>query len=142
MGVAVKLVLDTHIWLWWIMQELDRFPAHWSTLIEEADQVLISPVSCFEVALACKRGRIQLPCTTAEWIQEALEPAGIEIAPLTPAIACAATALGEIHKDPFDRIIISTAIHSHATLLSVDGHFEHYPELKGVLAEDGAGDRT
>lgn len=44
MGIAVKLVLDTHIWLWWIMQELDRFPAHWSTLIEEADQVLISPV--------------------------------------------------------------------------------------------------
>ena len=63
MGVAVKLVLDTHIWLWWIMQELDRFPAHWSTLIEEADQVLISPVSCFEVALACKRGRIQLQFT-------------------------------------------------------------------------------
>jgi PIN domain nuclease of toxin-antitoxin system len=104
--------------------------------------VMISPVSCFEVALACKRGRIQLPCAAAEWIQEALEPAGIEIAPLTPVIACAATALGEIHKDPFDRIIIATAIHSHATLLSVDGHFEHYPELKGVLAEDGAGDRT
>ncbi len=39
------IVLDSHLWFWWISQEHDRFPAHWQSLIEEADRVGVSAVS-------------------------------------------------------------------------------------------------
>lgn len=55
------IVLDTHIWIWFILQEFERFPSNWRDIIENADRVAISPVSCYEVALAQQKGRLQLP---------------------------------------------------------------------------------
>ncbi|SJM93852.1 conserved hypothetical protein [Crenothrix polyspora] len=43
--------------------------------------------------------------------------------------------LTDIHKDPFDRMIIATALHNQAKLMSVDGHFKNYPELHGHLID-------
>ncbi len=70
----------------------------------------ISPVSCYEVALAQQRGRLELPCTADNWFQEALEPTGITLFPLTAQIAYQAVNLSPVHKDPFDRLIIATAL--------------------------------
>jgi PIN domain nuclease of toxin-antitoxin system len=70
------IVLDTHIWIWFLTQEFEQFPTHWREVIETAELVGVSPVSCYEVALAQKRGRLQLPCATELWFQEALEPSG------------------------------------------------------------------
>ena len=46
------IVLDTHIWIWFINLEWELFPSSWLDVIETAEQVGISPVSCYEVALA------------------------------------------------------------------------------------------
>ena len=52
------IVVDTHICrLWFINSNLDKFPSHWLAQIEVASRVGISPVSCYEVALAHSRGR-------------------------------------------------------------------------------------
>jgi PIN domain nuclease of toxin-antitoxin system len=40
------IVLDTHIWIWFITQEFNRFPTHWREIIETAEVVGISPISC------------------------------------------------------------------------------------------------
>ena len=80
------IVLDTHIWIWFINLEWERFPSSWLDVIETADRVCISPVSCYEVALAEARGRLLLPCNVDRWFQEALEPSGISLFPLTPRI--------------------------------------------------------
>jgi PIN domain nuclease of toxin-antitoxin system len=127
------IVLDTHIWIWFINQEFDRFPAAWRDQIETADQVVISPVSCFEVALAHQRGRLQLPCAVEQWLQEALEPSGIELFPITATIAYQAVILSPIHRDPFDRLIIATAIQVNAQLASIDQVFSQYSELGSRL---------
>lgn len=127
------ILLDTHIWLWWISQNTDRLPSAWQTLIANADRICVSPVSCFEVALAHKKGRIQLPCSASVWIESALHPAGIELAPITAPIAVHATQLSHNHQDPFDCIIIATAIAHQATLLSVDGQFKHFSEIQHLI---------
>jgi PIN domain nuclease of toxin-antitoxin system len=57
------IVLDTHIWIWFVTQEFEMFPSHWRELIETANQVGISPVSCYEVALAQQKGRLELLTT-------------------------------------------------------------------------------
>lgn len=104
------IVLDTHIWLWFINSNLDKFPSHWLPQIEVASRVGVSPVSCYEIALAHSRGRIELPSTANEWFQQALTTVGIEIFPLTEVIASRAVDLSPVHKDPFDRLIIATAL--------------------------------
>ncbi|NEO03797.1 MAG: type II toxin-antitoxin system VapC family toxin [Moorea sp. SIO1F2] len=127
------IVLDTHIWIWFINQEFERFPAHWRDVLETSEVVGVSPVSCYEVALAKQRGRLQLPCTAERWLQEALEPSGITLFPITAQIAYKAVNLSPVHKDPFDRLIIATALVYKAKLASIDGLFSKYSELDTYL---------
>ncbi|MGD1898656.1 MAG: type II toxin-antitoxin system VapC family toxin [Phormidesmis sp.] len=67
------------------------------------------------------------------WFDKAINSAGIELLPITSAIACRAVELSPIHKDPFDRLIIATAIVHNANLASVDRLFPRYLELEGRL---------
>ncbi len=127
------MVLDTHIWFWLMTQELERFPTHWQNEIDTAGRVGVSPVSCYEIALANNKGRLELPCTANDWFEAALEPAGIELLPLTADVAFKAVNLSPVHKDPFDRMIIATALSYKARLASVDRLFSQYGELKDCL---------
>ena len=127
------IVLDTHIWFWLMTQEFDRFPSDWRDIIETVEHVGVSAISCYEIVLAQQRGRLELPCTASQWFQDALEPAGIELFSLTPDIACHAVELSPVHKDPFDRLIIATALAYGAKLASVDGLFSQYSELDTYL---------
>lgn len=127
------IVLDSHIWFWWINLEHHRLPASVLAAIENAPSVGVSPVSCFELALAHRRGRLELSLPVREWFALALSGSGIELLPLTPAISARAVDLPDVHRDPFDRIIIATALELNGQLASVDGHFAGYPELAGRL---------
>ena len=83
------IVLDTHIWIWQINANFDRFPAHWPALFEAADRVCVSAISCYEIALACKKGRLKLSGSTRDWSRRSLEPAGIELLPVNEyAVFC------------------------------------------------------
>jgi PIN domain nuclease of toxin-antitoxin system len=91
------IVLDTHVWLWLINGNLEQFPSHWKEEFETASKLGVSPVSCYEIALAHSKGRIQLPGTAKEWFDLALEPAGIELFPITENITATAVGLGASH---------------------------------------------
>jgi PIN domain nuclease of toxin-antitoxin system len=93
----------------------------------------VSAISCYEIALAHNKERIKLSGTLEDWFAGALEPVGIDLLPLTPEISCRAVALSPIHKDPFDRLIIATALVYGAQLASVDTVFLRYPELRDCL---------
>ncbi|MBW4642039.1 MAG: type II toxin-antitoxin system VapC family toxin [Goleter apudmare HA4340-LM2] len=127
------IVLDTHMWIWFVNLAFENFPSEWKERIETASRVGISPVSCYEIALAQHRGRLELPCSTDQWFRAALEPSGIELFPLTPEICSRAVNLAEVHRDPFDRMIMATALEYQASLASVDGIFRQYPELSSCL---------
>ncbi len=127
------IVLDTHIWLWYINGDFDKFPEHWQQQIKVADLVGISPISCYEIVLAYTKGRLHLDIPVQQWLMDSLHPSGIELLSLTPEISFRAVNLSPIHKDPFDRIIIATALEYKAMLASVDSLFSRYSELKNVL---------
>ncbi len=127
------VLLDTHIWVWWVNEEHHKLSATQIEIIEQSECVAISVVSCFEVAQIVKKGRLILPLPTREWIEKALTPTRIEVLSLSPEISCQAVDLTEIHKDPFDRLIIATALNYQCRLISVDGNFPSYPELNGCL---------
>ena len=129
------IVLDTHIWFWLIAEDFERFPSSWKTKIESEGRVGVSPVSCYEIALASSRGRLELPCSSDVWFDQALKPSGIELLSLDEKVACQAVQLSAVHKDPFDRMIIATALIYGDKLASVDKVYPNYPELNGHLME-------
>jgi PIN domain nuclease of toxin-antitoxin system len=127
------IVLDTHIWFWLVTQDWNKFPTKWRDEIETAEQVGISPISCYEIVLAQERGRLELPCAAEDWFRDALEPMDIVLLPLNAAVACKAVSLSTVHKDPFDRLIIATALVYDGRLASVDSLFPLYPEIRDRL---------
>lgn len=132
------IVLDTHIWIWLINGDVEKIPESWLEQIESAQRVGISPVSCYETSLAVKKERLILPFSPQKWFDQALHAAGIETFPLTADIADRAVNLSPIHKDPFDRMIIATALAYEAGLASVDQTFSKYKELDGYLLAENA----
>ncbi len=125
------ILLDTHIWVNWILLGRDALKPAIALAIEEADRVVISAISCFEVALLVKGRKLELPLSTGEWIKEALEQSGVECLPITCIISQRSVKLTDIHRDPADRIIIATALEYGAQLASYDTEFPSYPELLG-----------
>jgi PIN domain nuclease of toxin-antitoxin system len=91
--------------------------------MQSESRLAVSAISCFEVALLVKRGRLELPLPVAEWLMEALTNSGVESLPLTCEIAQRAVELPDIHRDPADHMIIATAIVHNASLASMDSVF-------------------
>ncbi len=127
------IILDTHIWLWWVNQNIDSIAQTRHDLIQRSDFVAVSAISCFEVAWLDAHKRIELPCARTNWFEKALEGSGIILLPITPDIASIAVDLPEHHSDPQDRIIIATALNYDAQLISADTKFSQYIELTGRL---------
>lgn len=80
-----------------------------------------------------KRRRITLPVPVAEWLRDALSPAGIESLPVSWEIAFRSTQLPEHHRDPADRISIANTLAYDARLASLDSAFPNDEELAGRL---------
>jgi PIN domain nuclease of toxin-antitoxin system len=127
------LIIDTHIWIKWIIEGGKTLPPSIIARLESEDRVCISAVSCLEVAWLVRNGRIELPMDIDQWIQNSLEPAGIECLPVTCRIAQSSAELPQHHKDPSDRIIIATAIAHNSSLASLDGVFPAYKEISSLL---------
>ncbi len=128
------LLLDTHIWIRWQNTAKGNLalPQRLVELIETADRVAISAISCWELGQLVKRQRVVLNMPAADWVCAALQP-DIEVLPIDRAVALQAAMLPEHHRDPADRMIIASALIYQASLMSLDSVFPLYQELQGVL---------
>ena len=102
-------------------------------LIENADEVVVSTISCFEMAWLVRHGRIELDVGLDEWFAEVEASQAVRYLPVTAEIARRAVDLPEHHRDPQDRIIIATALQENAQLISFDTAFPIYAVLNGRL---------
>ncbi|MFP5500846.1 MAG: type II toxin-antitoxin system VapC family toxin [Candidatus Sericytochromatia bacterium] len=127
------ILLDTHVWIWWVNGLLERIPQAERELIAQAPMLAVSVMSCLEMAWLVRRGRIELEIPLAQWFDLALEGSEIQLLPLTPRLAERAAELPEHHKDPADRVIIATAIEHRYRLISLDEKFPLYMELGELL---------
>jgi PIN domain nuclease of toxin-antitoxin system len=127
------IVLDTHIWHWWVNQIPGKLSQTTIALIEESADVCVSAISCFEMAWLVRHGRIDLGMKFEDWLMQVEEAQIVRFLPIIPWISARAVALPEHHKDPQDRLIIATALHHNAHLISFDASFLLYQELSGVL---------
>ncbi len=102
-------------------------------MIDNASEVGVSAISCFEVAWLERHGRISLPLPRTTWFKKALDGSGISLLPVSAEIASTAVDLSEHHSDPQDRIIIATSLVLGCQLISADRKFPLYQELTGKL---------
>ena len=126
------ILLDTHIWVWWVHGAPQLTEAHRDLLTEhESTGIGVSVISCWEVAKLVERRRLVLPTPVTEWMDEALRYPGIRVLDLTPAIAVESTRLpGEFHRDPADQIIVATARIHDCPLVTEDELIRRYPHIK------------
>ncbi|MGD0789184.1 MAG: type II toxin-antitoxin system VapC family toxin [Terracidiphilus sp.] len=125
----MTILLDTHI-LVWLLNGSERIGEPVHAQIQQAadeDSLFISAITPWEIAMLVAKGRLRLGKDVEEWIRAALSLPGIRLEPLSPAIAVASTRLPwEVHPDPADRILLATARHLDATLVSIDGKMLDY----------------
>lgn len=108
-------------------------------LVEDAADLAVSAMSCWEAAYLVKRGRLILPMPIDEWLPAALEGSDMACLPLDGSTAARAAALADIHRDPADRFIIATALASNRRLLTLDSVVPTYPELAGCWLDVAIG---
>jgi PIN domain nuclease of toxin-antitoxin system len=134
MGSTSVIVLDTHIWYWWVhtperltQPQADALASH------AADVIGVSAISCWEIAKRVQYGRMRLSRPVGRWLTLALRFPGIRLLPLTPEIAVASTELpGTFHKDPADQIIVATARVYGCPLATADAKILGYPHVETI----------
>ncbi|MEQ1556502.1 MAG: type II toxin-antitoxin system VapC family toxin [Gallionella sp.] len=126
------LILDTHALYWWVNRTPNKLTPQHINLIETAESLAVSTMTAWEMMWLVKQGRIVLQLPVAAWLDQ-VEASGVEMIPVSRAIAQRSVMLPEHHKDPVDRIIIATALDFQAQLLSADQRFPDYQELAQLL---------
>ena len=132
------ILLDTHVLIWWASGDLQRLSPQARAAIEaeieraaqpgQAPGLLVSAISCWEVAMLVQRGRLALSLEVERWLAVVASIPAVRLLPLEPAVAVAATRLPEpFHADPADRFLVAQARELAVPLLSADRKIRDYP---------------
>jgi PIN domain nuclease of toxin-antitoxin system len=123
----MRLLLDTHIFLWYISGD-QRLPGFMCDSIRDSDnQVYLSVVSLWEVIVKYQLGRLSLPHPPSSYLPAQRERHQIASLPLDERSAAQLANLPSIHRDPFDRMLICQALEHELTLVTVDKAVSVYP---------------
>lgn len=125
----MRLLLDTHVALW-AASEPERLTASIAEIVaDQSNSAFVSIVSIWEIAVkrSLGRGRTTMPLSAADALLDfvALD---FEILGMTPAHAIAAETLPALHRDPFDRLIVSQALTEPMRLITHDATLARYSD--------------
>jgi len=129
----LKLLLDTHIWIWTVARSGRLSPRVTKALTDPANELWLSPVSIWEFFLLHRKGRVKVPEGFSTWITRALAATSIREAPLTFEVAQALATIDLPHGDPADHFLAATARVFNLTLVTADNNLIAAHGLK-VLA--------
>jgi PIN domain nuclease of toxin-antitoxin system len=122
----MKLLLDTHAFLWFVMGS-DNLPGSARTLIEDpANENLLSVASLWEMAIKVSLGKLTLSVPFEDLLPEQLRLNGIGLLNIAVDHVSLVATLPFHHRDPFDRMLIAQALTEKIPLVSVDAAFDNY----------------
>jgi PIN domain nuclease of toxin-antitoxin system len=105
-------LLDTHVWIWWMLGDPGLSPAEREALdaLPADARPVISDISLWEFATLVDLGRININGSVEDWLRIAASPATVRVQPITPGIVAEMNRLPvSFHRDPADRLIVATA---------------------------------
>jgi len=126
------ILLDTHIWVWWVSRPDRLQPRHRELLEVGVDRVFgVSIISCWEVAKLVQCGRLKLDRSVGLWIESALVEPGVSLLHLHPLIVVESTQLPPpFHRDPADQLLVATARVLQCPILTEDSKIAAYPHVR------------
>jgi len=119
----VRLLVDTHIFLWWCADDRRLGSAEREAIRNPANEVYLSAASVWEIVLKQALGRLRVP----EPASAAALRLGFQPLPITFEHAEAAASLPSLHRDPFDRLLVAQARVESLTLITHDPSIRSYP---------------
>jgi len=121
----VRLLLDTHVFLW-MLKEPERLGGAIAHLEDPANELLLSAVVAWEIAIKHALGRMPLPEPPASYVPSRTRALGALAISITREHALGVASLPPIHRDPFDRLLVSQALALGATLVTGDAVLAGY----------------
>ena len=125
----MKLLLDTHVWLWSILDPARLSKRTSAALASWENELWLSPISLWETLLLVERGRVELDAEPHAWIREARNVAPVIEAPLTFEVAHASRIIKLPHDDPADRFIAASAKVYDLELVTADRQLSRCPDI-------------
>ena len=133
------ILLDTHVLIWWVNGDLSRLSKAALAAINlhnqsnQKQQLLVSAISCWEVAMLLKRGRLSLSMDSEKWFNLIFAIPAIKFLPLQPRVAINAIRLPEpFHADPADRFLVAQARQLNLPLVSADARIRKYAHVQSI----------
>jgi PIN domain nuclease of toxin-antitoxin system len=116
----VRLLLDTHIWLWSLSDPAKLGKRIRSALTGAGTELWLSPISVWELLVLAERRRIKLDEEPRQWVAEAIDRTPAQEAVLTFEVAVRSREIMSAHADPADRFLVATALVYDLTLVTAD----------------------
>lgn len=118
-----RILLDTHVWLWWFAGDR-RLGRHCLAVIKQADEVHVSAASAWEIAIKLALGKLIVRGELD--LAGEIERDGFLPLPITIAHADAVRGLPALHRDPFDRMLVAQARADELTIITADDVMSRY----------------
>lgn len=123
----MRLLLDTCTFLWIVGGAAELSPRARAAFVDPANEALLSAASAWEIAVKHRLGKLPLPVAPGEFVPVQRAAHGIEALPVDEEAALHVTKLPDLHRDPFDRILIAQALVGGLVLVTPDGPIRQYP---------------
>lgn len=121
----MRLLLDTHVFLWSVTDDRKLTQAA-RRLILDADDVFVSSASIWEASIKAGLGKLDVDVNL---LVSEIEASGFSELPVRAVHAAMVRDLPDIHRDPFDRLLVAQALSEPLRLVSSDGHLSKYTDL-------------
>ena len=124
-----SLLLDTHVWLWSLIEPRRLSSDAHALLSSQAVSLQLSSVSVWETLLLAERGRLDIGDDGQRWVRRALSASPVTETPITFEVALASRSIRLAHEDPADRFIAASAKVFELTLLTADRRLLDCPDI-------------
>lgn len=121
-----KYLLDSHIFLWWVSDAEQLSQEVFEIISDTSNQIYISSATIWEIAIKEALGKLKVDAD----LTDAIEANGFIELKISALCANATKKLEQIHRDPFDRMLISQAIEGDMTFITVDKFIVQYRDVK------------
>lgn len=123
----MRILLDTHAFLWLVTDSPLLSPGARDLFLNSDNELLLSAVTGFEIAVKYTLGKLQLAERSADFIDNRIRNNALTPLPITLAHTYGLADLPAIHRDPFDRLLVAQARFEQVPLLSADTILSEYP---------------
>ena len=122
----MKLLLDTHCWLWWLTDPDKLSQSAQNLLVDRGNDLYFSVASIWEISIKFSCGKLRLPQVPAKLVPKQMAEDGLIALDIKSTHALQAAALPMHHKDPFDRMLIAQSQLEQLPILTTDSVFDAY----------------